>query len=201
MQTRAELTRLHERLQATVIYVTHDQVEAMTMGERIAVLNLGVLQQLDTPQNLYNHPTNHFVAGFIGSPAMNFFDGELVQAEGGICFRTDELMLKVDAQHREALAKHLGKAVVFGIRPEHIADRRDRPEGPQDTVVETRVDVLEHLGNETLLYLVPLLVREQPVFIARMGPDSFARPGHEFEVVLDMRKAHVFEKESGQAII
>ncbi len=201
VQTRAELIRLHERLQTTVIYVTHDQVEAMTMGNRIAVLNFGVLQQIDTPQNLYDHPANLFVAGFIGSPAMNFFDGDLGQADGAIGLRIGDVTLKLDRQHEPELAKHLGKSVVLGIRPEHIVDRRLLSDEPRENVVNTRIDVVEPLGNETFLYLAPILGLGGSTFVARMGPETHVQPGQECEVVFDMAKAHVFEKESGQAIV
>ncbi len=201
VQTRAELVRLHDRLQATVVYVTHDQIEAMTMGSRIAVLNFGVLQQVDTPQNLYSYPANLFVAGFIGSPAMNTFEGRLVTIDGATCCQISGFNLKMDEAKREALAKHLGEEVVFGIRPEHIVDRRLMPDAPPDVVMKTKIDVAEPLGNEIFLYLVPQLKLGEGSFIARMGPETWVRPGQEFEVVFDVTKVHVFEKESGKAIV
>ncbi len=199
VQTRAELIRLHERLQTTVIYVTHDQVEAMTMGSRIAVLNAGELQQLDGPQNLYKHPANLFVAGFIGSPAMNFFDGELVQREGAGCCRIGDSLLPLDKRQAEIVESHVGKPVVLGVRPEHIAERRLVPDSSAE-VVKARIDVVEPLGNETFLYLTPADAPQQPTFIARVGPDSDARPGREFEAVFDMASAHIFDKETGAAL-
>jgi len=201
VQTRAELVKLHERLQTTVVYVTHDQIEAMTMGSRIAVLDFGVLQQIDTPQNLYNHPANLFVAGFIGSPAMNFFDGQLVTVDGTTCCQISGFNLKMDKDKETVLAKHLGEEVTFGIRPEHIVDRRLMPDAPAEAVVKTKIDVMEPLGNEIFLYLVPQLKLGGGSFIARMGPETWARPGQEFDVVFDVRKVHVFEKDTGQAIV
>jgi len=201
VQTRAELIRLHERLQTTVIYVTHDQVEAMTMGSRIAVLNAGELQQLDTPQNLYKYPANLFVAGFIGSPAMNLFDGELVQANGTICCRIGEPKLRLDKRHGKIAESHVGESVVFGVRPEHIVERRLVPESTADDVMKARIDMVEPLGNETFLYLTLAGAPHQPVVIARVGPDSDARPGQDFEAVFDMANAHIFEKESGVTLI
>ena len=201
VQTRAELIRLQERLEATVVYVTHDQIEAMTMGTRIAVLDFGVLQQVDTPQNLYSHPANLFVAGFIGSPAMNFFDGKLVTVDGTTCCQISGFNLKIDEQRGKALAKHLGEEAVFGIRPEHIVDRRLMPDAPSDAVVKTKIDVVEPLGNEIFLYLAPQLKLGEGSFMARMGPETWARPGQDFDVVFDVTKVHVFEKESGLAII
>ena len=201
VQTRAELVRLHDRLQATVVYVTHDQVEAMTMGTRIAVLDFGVLQQVDTPQNLYSYPANLFVAGFIGSPAMNTFEGRLVTVDGATCCKISGFHLKMDEAKREALEKHLGEEVVFGIRPEHIVDRRLMPDAPPDAVMKTKIDVVEPLGNEVFLYLVPQLKLGEESFMARMGPETWVRPGQEFDVVFDVTKVHVFEKESGKAIV
>ena len=201
VQTRAELIRLHERLQTTVIYVTHDQVEAMTMGSHIAVLNFGVLQQFDTPQALYNKPANAFVAGFIGSPAMNFFDAEIVEADGAIRCKIEDLFLKVDEQHEQTLAKQIGKPIVFGIRPEHLLDRRLAPDSPTDAVARTTVDVVEPLGNETFLYLKLTLATAQPAIVARIGPDADVQPQQEFEVAFDMRKAHVFDKINGGVIV
>ena len=201
VQTRAELVRLHNRLEATVVYVTHDQVEAMTMGTRIAVLDFGVLQQVDSPQNLYTHPANRFVAGFIGSPAMNFFEGRLVTVDGTTCCQISGFNLKLDPAKREALAKHIGEEVVFGIRPEHIVDRRLMPDASPDAVMKTKIDVVEPLGNELFLYLVPQLKLGEGSFMARMGPETWARPGQDFEVVFDVTKVHVFEKETELAIV
>src|SRR5205823_4702315 len=118
--TRAELIKLHQRLQTTVIYVTHDQVEAMTMGSRIAVLRDGVLQQLDTPQTLYDKPSNMFVAGFIGSPAMNFFDGKVAGTPDAMYIDGGSFKLRVPADKAERLVASIGKDVVFGIRPEDV---------------------------------------------------------------------------------
>jgi multiple sugar transport system ATP-binding protein len=127
VQTRAEITKLHKRLETTFIYVTHDQVEAMTMASRIAVMNHGVLMQVDTPQNLYDSPNNLFVAGFIGSPAMNFFNAELVQDGGDILVKTDSFSIKIPDHRKPVLQDHLGKPVVFGLRPEDIHDPNFAP--------------------------------------------------------------------------
>ncbi|MFQ5879016.1 MAG: glycerol-3-phosphate ABC transporter ATP-binding protein, partial [Dehalococcoidia bacterium] len=174
---------------------------AMTMGTRIAVLNFGILQQVDTPQNLYTHPANLFVAGFIGSPAMNLFDGQLVAVDGNVCCQISGFNLKMDKEKEKALAKHLGEDVVFGVRPEHIVDRRLVPDAPPDAVVKTKIDVVEPLGNEIFLYLVPQLRLGEGSFIARMGPETWARPGQDFDVIFDVTKVHVFERETGKVII
>ena len=115
--------------------------------------------------------------------------------------RIGDVTLKLDKQHESELAKHLGEPVVLGIRPEHIVDRRLLSDGSEANVVNTRIDVVEPLGNETFLYLVPLLGLGGSTFVARMGPETYAQPGQECEVVFDVTKAHVFEKESGQAIV
>ena len=172
----------------------------MTMGDRIAVLEFGVLQQVDTPQNLYNRPANLFVAGFIGSPAMNLFDGRLTHSDGAIRFQMGDVTLTLSNQHEQALAGHVGAEAVLGIRPEHILDRRLVADEAAANVVQTRIDVVEPLGNETFLYLTPLRIAGQATFIARMSPDTDAQSGQEFGAVFDMTRAHVFEKASGRTI-
>lgn len=167
---------------------------------RIAVLDKGVLQQLDTPRNLYDRLTNLFVAGFIGSPTMNFFEGELVQRDGSIRFRLGEVELVFEKDREDALRSHIGKGMLFGIRPEDILDGRRATDKGGDNVVETRVDVLEQLGNENLLYLFAVKAPVQEPFTARMLPDVIARPDDKLEVVFDVGKAHVFDKATGQAI-
>jgi multiple sugar transport system ATP-binding protein len=127
VQTRAEITKLHQRLETTFIYVTHDQVEAMTMASRIAVMNHGILMQVDSPQNLYDSPNNLFVAGFIGSPAMNLFNAELAQEGEDIVVKTNSFAVKVPENRRATLKSYLGKTVIFGLRPEDIHDPNFAP--------------------------------------------------------------------------
>ena len=153
VQTRAELLKLHQRLQRTTIYVTHDQVEAMTMGNRIAVLNFGELQQFDTPENLYNHPANMFVAGFIGSPAMNFFGMRVVPSDGKLRLWSECFSLPVAACDTIALRGFAGRDIIVGIHPEHVTDRRRDGNLPANAVVNTVVDVVETLGSEQFVYL------------------------------------------------
>lgn len=201
VQTRAELVKLQQRLETTTIYVTHDQVEAMTMGGRIAVLNFGVLQQLDTPQNLYNKPSNLFVAGFMGSPAMNFFDGRIVKADGAIACQVEGVQLRFEPDQAEQLESHLDEEVVFGIRPEHITDRRLlRADEQHENILLSRIDVTEPLGNETFLYLVSTKTDRAKAFIARVSGEEPVRPGEEIEAAVNMAHAHVFEKEFERAI-
>jgi len=196
VQTRAELIKLHQRLGATFIYVTHDQMEAMTMGTRIAVLRDGVLQQVDTPQNLYERPSNIFVAGFIGSPSMNFFDATLVGTIDEMYIDGGTFRLRVPQERTKALAEYLGKPIVFGIRPEHLYVRPYVPPNIAEATLKAKVDVMELMGNEIFLYLVT----GKKTFIARVDPRTPARIGDELEVVADMNNMHVFDPKTEKAI-
>src|SRR5512138_3506156 len=141
--TRAELIKLHQRLQTTVIYVTHDQTEAMTMGSRIAVLRDGILQQLDTPQTLYDRPANMFVAGFIGSPAMNFFDAKLTGTADALYVDGGSFKVRVPPDKAERLSKYISREIVFGVRPEDIQDRASTPKVEPDSTMKVDVAVVE----------------------------------------------------------
>ena len=161
-QMRIELQKLHREINATMIYVTHDQVEAMTLGNRIAVLNKGKLMQLDTPIQLYNHPANKFVAGFIGSPAMNFIKGS-IQNENGFIFKSDEGKCQIYfSDVPELLKKYISKPIEIGIRPEHIFVEENNDKA--DCTLE--ITAYENMGNEQLLYFdlqeKPLIVRREP---------------------------------------
>ena len=161
VQMRAEINKLHSRLQSTMIYVTHDQVEAMTMGDRIVVMKDGVIQQVDDPISLYDNPKNLFVAGFIGSPPMNFFRGTIQQRANGLWFaeKTSEasknggFSVRIDDRMAETLTSHVGKAVVFGVRPEDVNDRKLAGQANPDQIVHSTVDVVEPMGAEIYLYL------------------------------------------------
>jgi multiple sugar transport system ATP-binding protein len=195
VQTRAELSKLHQRLGTTFIYVTHDQVEAMTMASRIAVMKDGVLQQVGEPQELYDRPGNTFVAGFIGSPAMNFFpatvkgDGQEMHLEiGG--FR-----VPVPEERVNDLVPYKAKEIIFGIRPENICDPKCQPvtfEAP----VKAMVDVTEVMGSEIFLHLVA----DGKPFLARVDPRTKARPGQEIQVSFDMTRMHAFDPKTEEAI-
>jgi multiple sugar transport system ATP-binding protein len=141
VQTRAEISKLHQKLQTTFIYVTHDQVEAMTMASRIAVMKDGLLQQVDTPQNLYDHPQNAFVAGFIGSPAMNFFDAKLEQQDGKLMVVTDQFHVSIPDIKKDQYGKYAGQQVIFGIRPDDVHDPKYLPQNILPSEIETAVDV------------------------------------------------------------
>jgi multiple sugar transport system ATP-binding protein len=198
VQTRAELIKLHQRLQTTVIYVTHDQVEAMTMGSRIAVMRDGILQQLDTPQSLYDQPANIFVAGFIGSPSMNFFDGKIA-ANGAdtLHAEADGLTLEIPAGRREALRQHVGREVIFGIRPEDIHHIAERPNAPDSARARMNVEVVEPLGSELIVYLMT----GKTEFTSRMDTRNKVASGDNLDVFLDTAKLHVFDRQTEQALI
>lgn len=174
VQARAEISKLHQRLETTFIYVTHDQMEAMTMGTRIAVLKDGILQQLDTPQTLYDAPINVFVAGFIGSPSMNFFDARLIERDGKIALDCRDFIVDVPENRANTYRPHLGKEVIFGIRPEDVHDPDYAPPGIKQALVEAKVDVTELMGNEVIVYLVT----EHTQFLGRFDPRTSARVGN-----------------------
>jgi multiple sugar transport system ATP-binding protein len=205
VQMRAELAKLHARLGATTIYVTHDQTEAMTLGQRVAVLNRGVVQQVDTPQGLYRRPANTFVASFIGSPPMNFVKGTL--DDGSI--RVGELTLELPGSVRSRLRAEPGPVLV-GLRPEEFQDARlVASDGSPRVTAE--VEITEQLGPETLAYFrVPGFaaadIGDRPIelagaFAARLDPRSDAAAGGRLELAIDLEGVHVFDVESGSSLI
>jgi len=189
VQTRAEISKLHQRLQTTFIYVTHDQTEAMTMATRIAVLNKGILQQLDTPQNLYDRPNNLFVAGFIGSPAMNFFPAHLRKDGNDLFVQTDSFTVKIPSDRNSVYMPLDGKEVIFGIRPEDIYNPEYVPPGIHVSPVEAKVDVTELMGYEILLYLIA----GQNSFVARVDPRTRFHVGDTVQVAFNMDNFHIFD--------
>jgi multiple sugar transport system ATP-binding protein len=199
VQTRAELIKLHERVSTTTIYVTHDQVEAMTMGDRIAVMSLGVLQQLDTPQRLYDMPANKFVAGFIGSPSMNFIDTTIDRKDGHL-YATNEgvLSLRTPEYKEGPLSNYIGKQVILGVRPEHLVPW-DHANGiaPSDSKIPVTVDVIELLGNEIFVYLI---LDNGDTITARMDPDVKLERGQKLEVTAPPDKLHFFDPETEYGI-
>jgi len=197
VEMRAELKKLHQKLQATIIYVTHDQVEAMTLGDKIVVMKDGVIQQIADPLTLYTKPINKFVAGFIGSPAMNFIDCRIIRKSDGLWLDEGNFTVKIPEDFVEGLEEIADKEVIFGIRPEHIFDRLYTSIATSENTVMVTVDVVEPLGSEKLLDLVTQKSR----FIARVNPFNQAEPGQNIEIVFDMSKMHIFNKETEQAII
>jgi len=190
VQTRAQLTKLHQRLATTFIYVTHDQVEAMTMASRIAVMKDGLLQQIDTPQALYDHPNNVFVAGFIGSPSMNFFDATLVESDGKLEINSGGFRLPVPHPKADEWRVHKGKQVIFGIRPEDIHAKPFVPPSILEAELAATVDVVEMMGNEIFLYLMS---RDNKQFIGRVDPRVRAQVGDEIQLAVNMANAHIFD--------
>jgi multiple sugar transport system ATP-binding protein len=197
VQTRAQLTRLHQRLATTFIYVTHDQVEAMTMASRIAVMKDGILQQIDSPQQLYDHPANVFVAGFIGSPSMNFFDATLVESDGKLEINAGGFRLEVPNPKAEDWRQHKGKQVIFGIRPEDMHTKPFVPPGILESDMPARVDVVEMMGNEIFLYL---MTRDDKQFIARVDPRVRSTVGEEVTMAVNMANAHIFDPKTELAL-
>ena len=196
VQMRAEISKLHQRLQTTFIYVTHDQTEAMTMASRIAVINKGRLQQIDTPQNLYDRPGNLFVAGFIGSPAMNFFPGKLRKDGDQIIVDTGDFVVPIPAAKAAPYKQYVDKDVIFGIRPENIHDADFVPLNIDAEKVAVKVDVTELMGNEIFLYLVS----GKNTFVARVDPRSKLRVGQQAQVMFDMDNFHIFDASTEEAI-
>ena len=189
VQTRAQISKLHQKLSTTFIYVTHDQVEAMTMATRIAVMNKGILQQLDTPQQLYDFPNNLFVAGFIGSPSMNFFDGMLTKDGDTMIVDLGSFKVKVPKERQAVYESMVGQKIVFGIRPEDIHNPKYAPPSIIAEPVETNVDVTELMGNEIFLYLV----NGDHNFVARVDPRTRVEMGDKMQVAFNMLNMHIFD--------
>ena len=194
VQMRTEISKLHERLGATIIYVTHDQTEAMTLGTRIVVMKDGVVQQVDTPQNLYNAPGNLFVAGFIGSPQMNFLDAKVKVNGNDVTLTVGKYDMKLPASKAKAVIDggYDGKTVVMGIRPENVHDSQMFIETSKDSVIECKINVYELLGAEVYLYFDC----EGFPMTARVDPRTTARSGDTVKFALDMEKVHLFDKET-----
>jgi multiple sugar transport system ATP-binding protein len=193
---RAELIKLHERLDATMIYVTHDQVEAMTMGDRIVVMRNGFIQQVGAPMEVYNQPQNQFVAGFIGSPPMNFLEARLVQDNGSLQVDCKGLRLPLPPQKAKSAEAYVNKNIVFGIRPEDILPAT-ATNGGHLAPVRATVEVLEPLGAEIILQLSCRGYE----FTARMDPQMRVRMHDEVNVCFDMERVHLFDQQTEQVIV
>ncbi len=189
VQTRAEISKLHQRLQTTFIYVTHDQMEAMTMASRIAVMNKGILQQLDTPQQLYDRPNNMFVAGFIGSPAMNFFPAKLRKDGNSLFVDSGAFAVKIPDNRTSIYMPLADKDVIFGIRPEDIHNPNFAPSDIHAAPVDAKVDVTELMGNEIFLYLVS----GKNNYVARVDPRTRFQMGDHVQVLFNMDNFHIFD--------
>jgi multiple sugar transport system ATP-binding protein len=229
VQMRAEIHQLQRRLGVTTIYVTHDQVEAMTMGDRVAVMSVGRLQQVDTPQTLYDNPVNEFVAGFIGSPAINLIHAELAQSNGALTVSFGDYRLAVDdqlARNRSGLGNYIGKTIMVGIRPEDFEDASLESDAPPDRRIKTTADLTEPLGAEVLVYFragtkgvvssgVAADAGADAEFslgseegdgadgarlVARVSPRTRVAVGSPIELVVDTSRLYFFDPDSGDAV-
>ncbi|MBQ2714276.1 MAG: ATP-binding cassette domain-containing protein, partial [Clostridia bacterium] len=200
-QMRTEITKLHHKLATTFIYVTHDQIEAMTMGTRIVVMKDGFIQQVDTPQNLYDYPANQFVAGFIGTPQMNFFNAVINKtADGNLCVDFGGHSIKITKPMQERImGDYVGKKVILGIRPDDIHDEQIFIESSPETVVEGYVDVIEKLGSETLLYLN--IEGREGYTIARVDPRTSVQLDTTVKFAIDAKHIHLFDADTQMSIL
>jgi len=222
VQMRAEIHTLQRRVGVTTLYVTHDQVEAMTMGDRVAVMRSGHLQQVDTPQVLYDNPRNRFVAGFIGSPSINLVEAELERADGGLWVRFGEHRLPVDdklVQRHSNLEGFVGKTLQLGIRPEDFEDVALEPDTPADRRLKTTADLTEPLGSEVLVHFAvsaagvvaeavaaegleadPTLEEGKTRMVARVSPRTRIAEGSQIELAVDTSRLYFFDPETGDSI-
>ena len=219
VQMRAEIARIQRELGVTTVYVTHDQVEAMTMGDRVAVLKGGVLQQVDTPQNLYDEPDNVFVAAFIGSPSMNLYQGTLSEAPGGASLQLGSQTIEVPASildRRPGMKAQLGNPVTVGIRPEDMEDATLKPDHPAGQRLKTDVELVEALGSELMVHAAidapkvdsgdPDAVDEvgtgsgHTPLVARFSPRSRVNRGETIEVAIDAANLYFFDAKTGLAV-
>jgi multiple sugar transport system ATP-binding protein len=196
---RAEISKLHKRLETTIIYVTHDQIEAMTMGSRIVVMDKGIIQQADTPEEIYNNPVNMFVAGFIGSPSMNFINGTFTQEGSAVTFKAPGVNVQLPDGKAQMLREqnYLGKEVILGIRPEDIHDEPVFLEASPNTQVNANIEITENLGHEMYLYINGV---GPNTIMARVDARSGFKEGSNVKLAFDMNKVHFFDKETSLSI-
>lgn len=195
VQMRTEISKLHSRLETTMIYVTHDQMEAMTMGDKIVVMRDGLIQQIDSPLNLYNSPSNKFVAGFIGSPAMNFMTGK-IEDSGRLLFNEGKIKLSVPDSYRDKISKYIQKEIILGIRPEDIYESSFIPDLQEKSEAKATVEVVEPMGNEIFIYLTTGLHS----LIGRINSRTELAVGQVLDIVFDMSKVHFFIKDTEEEI-
>lgn len=199
VQMRIEISKLHQNLQTTIIYVTHDQTEAMTLGTRIVVMKDGLVQQVDTPQNLYNMPNNIFVATFIGSPQMNMVEAKVVKNGSNVILTFGSNSIKLPESKAKKLIDggYENKNVIFGIRPEDVKDEEMFISNSPESAIDATVKVYELLGAEVYLYFTV----DQFDITARVNPRTTARPSDTIKVAFDLTKIHIFDKETEQVIV
>ena len=196
VQMRTEISRLHNRLETTMIYVTHDQTEAMTMGDRIVVMKDGLIQQVATPSDLYDNPNNTFVAGFIGTPPMNFFDARIENQNGQLIVKEGSFSLVTPPEWKQKIERYTGKKIVFGIRPEHIGSPSAEAQENAPKIPST-VEVIEPMGSETYLYMKTGATG----FIARVDPHRTCDVGDNIDLAVMMRNAHVFDADTTERVV
>lgn len=197
--TRTEITKLHKRLETTFIYVTHDQTEAMTMGDKIVVMNDGLIQQVDTPQKLYEHPRNKFVAGFIGTPQMNFLNVKIEKSKDGHVAKFKDFNLPVPPSRirTESISRYEGREVTLGIRPESLEIASDAEGQPGYGIIEATVDIAEMMGSEIYLYAAC----DEDNIIARIPVQDNLDSGDKIKLALDCNRIHLFDDETGEVIV
>ncbi|HNX91676.1 MAG TPA: ATP-binding cassette domain-containing protein, partial [Candidatus Omnitrophota bacterium] len=194
---RTELHRIHIRLQSTMIYVTHDQTEAMTLGDRIVVMRDGEIQQIDTPNNVYNNPVNKFVASFIGEPPMNFMEGRIIKKDGKFYFDEGNFKVKIVESMYDILREYADMRIIMGIRSEDIYDKLFVSEAPPENIVTLTCDVVEHLGSAVYIHLNT----GKNFLVARVSGEADPQINQDMDVVLDMSKVHFFDKSTEKTII
>jgi multiple sugar transport system ATP-binding protein len=194
LHMRMEITKLHKRLGATMIYVTHDQIEAMTMGDRIVVMKDGVTQQIGTPMEIYERPGNLFVAGFIGSPSMNFVEARIVLDDGFLFIDARDFRVRIPEDRCPGCHDLIGREVIFGIRPEHIQDRMYCVNPVSDNCFTATVDFIEPMGSEMILYLS----MGEKSMVAKVNPKTSARKDSPIGIHIDMDRVHIFDKKTGR---
>lgn len=197
VQMRTEIHKLHLRLQTTMIYVTHDQTEAMTMGDRIAVMRNGIVQQISDPITVYDKPVNKFVASFIGSPPMNFMKGKIIKVDGRFYFDEGKIRVRLVKEMENKIAHYAGKEIIFGIRSEDIYDKLFVSEAPAENIVKVTCEVIEPMGSEVYLYLNT----GKHSFIARVGAHDRPAVNQDIDLVFDMSKVHFFDVDTEKTII
>lgn len=197
VQMRTEISKLHTRLQSTMIYVTHDQTEAMTMGDKIVIMKDGYVQQIADPITLYDKPANKFVAGFIGSPPMNFMEGRIIRQNGKFFFDEGTFRVKIVDEMFDKIADYEGKEVIFGVRPEDVHDKLFVPDAPPENCLKATVEVVEPLGSEIYLYLTT----GKHNFTARVDAHDKAAVNQDLDLVFNMSKVHFFDKKTEKVIV
>ncbi|MEI7904583.1 MAG: sn-glycerol-3-phosphate ABC transporter ATP-binding protein UgpC [Candidatus Firestonebacteria bacterium] len=197
VQTRTEIIKLHNRLQATMIYVTHDQVEAMTMGDRIVVMKDGLIQQVGDPINIYDNPANKFVAGFIGTPPMNFINGSIEKKDGGTYFNEGSFSVRLEKNMEDKMSAYAGKEVTLGVRPEYIGDKKALKIAKPEWGLSAIVDVVEPIGSESYVYFAT----GQSAFTAKVDSHDTFKLGEKSEIAFNMSKVHFFDKETEVTIV